>query len=133
MKEERTPEDDTKMIAYAFGSQYHWALSPKWTSINEQRGEWLISHVFAVLGNGEKALSHAQTCLELTEKNKYTGFDRAYAYEAMARAFAATKDDEQAKVYYQKAVTAGNEIPGEEDKKFFISDLNAPPWYGIKE
>lgn len=133
VKEERTPEDDFKMITYAYGSQYHWSISPKWMPINEQRGEWLLSHVFAVLGNGEKALKHAQTCLALTEKNKYTGFDRAYAFEAMARAFAAIEDGEQAKVYFEKAEIAGNDISGEEDKKLFFSDLNAPPWYGVKE
>ncbi len=130
-KEERKPEEDSKMIAMAFGSQYHWYKSPNWQPVNAQRGEWIISHVFAVLGKGKEALNHAESCMKMTEEQNLTGFDLAYAYEAMARAHAANQNIDQSKEFYQKATLAGNEITGE-DRKLFLADLTSEPWFGLK-
>ena len=132
-KQDRTPQDDTRMVFFAHASLYHWLLSPEFKPVNEQRGEWLISRVYAVLGKGELALEHAEKCLALTEEHGFVDFDRAYAYEAMARAYAALGNKEQAKKYYDLAVQAGKEIKNEEDKKYFASDLSNPPWFDMIE
>ena len=67
-KKERSGQDDLRMVMFAKASLYHWKKSPKFQHINEQRGEWMISRVFAVLGKGEKALSHAEKTMVLTKK-----------------------------------------------------------------
>ena len=66
-KKERSEQDVLRMIMFAKASLYHWKHSPNFQPINEQRGEWMISRVFAVLGKGETALSHAEKTIELTE------------------------------------------------------------------
>ena len=122
-KEDRNGQDNHRMMAFAFASHYHWYRSPSWQPENAQRGEWLISHVFAVLGKGEKALEHAEKCLELTEEHKFEDFDLAYAFEAMARAYKILDDKAKHQEYYQLAEEAGNKIVQEQDRKIFFDDL----------
>ena len=88
-REDRNNQDNTRMVNFAKISLYHWQKSPKYKPINEQRGTWLISHVYAVMGDGRSALDYAQETWRLTEKYKFKDFDLAYAFEAMARAHAA--------------------------------------------
>jgi tetratricopeptide (TPR) repeat protein len=129
-KENRTTEDNDKMIHAAHASYYHWSVIGE--PINFQRGEWLISHVYAVLNIPEPALYHARKCMELTEEYKFVDFDLAYAYEALARAYAAAGNLSEAKKYIQLAQEAGEKIKQEEDRKLFMSDFAAEPWYGVK-
>lgn len=129
-KENRTAEDNDKIIHAAHASHYHWSIIGE--PINFQRGEWLISHVYAVLNRPEPALYHAKKCMELTEEHKYVDFDLAYAYEAMARAYAAAGNVSEAKKYIQLTQEAGEKIKKEEDRKLFMSDFAAEPWYGVK-
>lgn len=129
-KESRTVEDGDKMVHAAHASCYHWGEIGE--PINKQRGEWLISHVYAVLKRPDPALFHAQKCLKLTEKHKFVDFDLAYAYEAMARALAASGNAPEGKKYHTQAQEAGDKIKNEEDKKIFLADFAAQPWYGVK-
>lgn len=130
-KSDRNPQDDARMVYFAHASLYHWLLSPEFKPVNEQRGEWLISHVYAVLGKGDQALEHAEKCLALTEEHGFVDFDRAYAYEAMARAYSLLKDKENGQKYYSLAKKAGEKIDKEEDRKIFQDDLAAEPWFGM--
>ena len=57
-KDDRTEQDDVRMVNYAHASLYHWKLSPQFEPVNEQRGEWIISRVYAVLSKGDEALNH---------------------------------------------------------------------------
>ena len=87
-KEDRNEKDDARMINFAHASLYHWRKSHKYKPINEQRGQWMLSHVYAVLGKSEEALSYAEE--------------------------------------------TGSLISNEDDKKYFISDLESAPWFGFK-
>jgi hypothetical protein len=130
MKKDRTEDDDQTMIHAAHASLYHWSLVG--TEINLQRGEWMVSHVYAVLNRPEPALYHAKRCLAITEKHRFVDFDLAYAYEAMARAQACAGNADEAKKYIKLAAEAGVKIKEEEDKKIFMGDFAAEPWYGMK-
>ena len=79
------------MINFAKASLYHWRKSHKYKPINEQRGQWMLSHVYAVLGNKNECVK-----------------------------------------YLEKAQETGSLISNEEDKKYFISDLESAPWFGYK-
>ena len=46
------------MVMFAKASLLHWKLSPNFQPVNEQRGEWMISHVYSVLGKGKKELNY---------------------------------------------------------------------------
>jgi hypothetical protein len=51
------------------------------------------------------------------------GFDRAYAYEAMARALELA-DDPAAAEWRARAVQAGTEIADPQDREIFEADFN---------
>jgi len=130
-KGNRTDEDDRKMLHAAHGSYYHWINVGK--PINFQRGEWLVSHVYAVLNRAEPALYHALECLKITEENYLEDFDLAYSYEALARAYAVSGDTPNFKKFLKLAQKAGERIKETENKKLFMSDLESGPWFGMKE
>jgi hypothetical protein len=129
-KEPRSAEENEEMIHAAHASYYHWSKIGE--PVNLQRGEWLISHVYAVLDRKEPAIHHAMKCLSLTEEYKLVDFDLAYAYEAMARAHAAAGNVTEAKKYSNLASKAGDKIKSEEDRKLFFADLETGPWYGLE-
>ena len=126
---DRSAADDARMVDAAHASQYHWRElgGPPAT-----RGDWLVSHVYAVLGRPEPALHHARRCLE--EAGAEPGvadFDHAYAAEAMARALACAGDLGQAAGWHSRATAAGATIADDEDRKLFTEDLATGPWFGL--
>lgn len=131
-KSERTQEEDELMVYTAYASGYHWLEAG--TELHHQRAEWLIAHVYAELGLMEAALRHAERCLELTQE--FSGlmkdFDRAYAYEGMARASALAGNREEALKYIELAQENGQAISGEEDRKIFMDDFKGGKWIGMK-
>lgn len=129
-KKDRTKQEEETMIHAAYASCFHWGKVG--TAVNLQRGEWLISHVYAVLNRPEPALHHAKLCLELTKENNLVDFDLAYAYESMARAFASSGKKPESQQYIKLAKEAGEKIKNKEDKDLFMSDFAAGPWYNMK-
>lgn len=122
-KTERSMEDAERMVIAAFASAYHWLHAG--TPLNRQRGEWLISHVLSLTGQGAAAMLHARRCLEQTQAypDLMQDFDLAYSAEAMARALALDGSPEAA-YYRQLAEQAGRAIQGAEDQQIFWSDFN---------
>ena len=116
-KTDRTPAEEVEIECAAFASLYHWLQAG--TGVHHQRGEWLIAHVYTILGEAESALKFANRCLELTEayKNQMEDFDIAYAYEGMARANALSGNRQVAEKFLGMAKSAGEEISDAESKK----------------
>jgi hypothetical protein len=129
-KKDRTAQENETMINAAHASCYHW--SKVGTAINQQRGDWLISHVYAVLNRPEPAVHHAKLCLDLTQEKNFVDFDLAYAYEGMARAYACSGEKTESQKYIKLATEAGEKIKNKEDKEIFTSDFEAEPWYKMK-
>jgi hypothetical protein len=129
-KRKRTVEEDERMLLAAYASLFHWSFVG--TALNLQRGHWLISHVYAILNRAEPALYHAKKCRKLTKDNNFLDFDVAYAYEAMARAYALSGGSFEYKKYIQRAKEAGEKIKNKEDRELFFKDLESGPWYGMK-
>ena len=132
-REDRTDNDNQRMITFAKGSLYHWQRSPNCRPVNHQRGEWLISHVYAVLNRGKEALFHAEICMDITMNESLIDFDLAYAYECKARAYAALDSPQKMNKCYSNAKASGGKIKKNKDKKLFFSDLYSEPWYDIKK
>lgn len=128
-KPDRTKKDNQLMVHLAHASYYHWLQIGQ--PINEQRGEWMLSRVYTVLGDKVKALQHAKRCLELTDEHNFDDFDLAYAYEAMARALALNGSAEDCKRFKQLANDAAKQIKKKEDRELFLSDLSGNPWFGF--
>jgi hypothetical protein len=88
-----------------------------------ERGEWQISRVYSVLKRGEPALYHAQRCLEICKENAIGDFDLAFAYEALARAYAAAGLRAQCEANLKLAREKGQQIEKEEDRNYFLGEL----------
>jgi hypothetical protein len=122
-QETRSEAEDREMVHAAHASLYHWLQCG--TPVNEQRGEWLVSHVYAVIGDGPSALRHAHRCWDITEQEALEGFDRAYGCEAMYRAHGVVGDDAVASDWYARATQVATEIADTEDRALFLDDLES--------
>lgn len=122
-KKDRTEEDNINMIHTTHASRFHWGKVG--TPLNLAVGEWQISRVYSLLGMPESALYHAKLSLELCLKNDIKDFNLAFGYEAVARAYMVSKDEEQMKKYWTLAKEASENIEKEEDKKYFLSELDS--------
>ncbi len=126
-KPERTFEENEVMLNLAHASLMHWSIIGE--PINMQRGEWMVAHVYTILGRKEPALHHAQNCLNITEKFGFDDFDLAFAYEQYARALA-LNDDDRWEEYYDLAKGAGELIQEKGDREYFLKVLDEGPWFG---
>jgi len=128
-KVDRTAEETLEMIDSAHASNFHWRKVG--TALNQARGHYLISRAYALAGLGAEALRHAELCWQLTGEHRLKGFDLAYACEAVARAQAASGNHAEARTWLDQARDCGMQIPEEEDRKLFFSDLQRAPWFGL--
>jgi hypothetical protein len=125
-KENKTQEDINDMIGYALSSLLHWKLYSGGTAVNVQRGEYMVAKAYAIAGNKNEALAHAEKCLELTEKNSggMKDFDFAFANEVMALAEKINGNNDGFLKYRSIAEKLGNEIKNEEDRRFYFEVFN---------
>ena len=126
-KKDRTEEEIDEMIHSAHASRYHWGQIGK--PIHFERGEWQISRVYSVLNKAEPALHHAKRCLDICTNNDIGDFDIAFAYEAMARAYSVAGNNDKKEKYLKLAKDASDKIEKEDDKKYFLSELESIKWY----
>jgi hypothetical protein len=131
-KSARTADEDAEMVDASHASLFHWRYAG--AGLHQQRGEWLISHVYALLGMGDNALRHAERCLALTATHQaeMEDFDLAYAYLGMARAHALLGHTAGAQEYLTLAEAAGKVIVDDEDREIFTTDLVSGNWYGLR-
>ncbi len=131
-KKNRTRMEDVRMLDFAHASLAHWRAAGG--AVRHQRGEWLVSRVHAVLGEGAAALKHAQLCFQLLEDNKseMDDSDIAYAYEAIARAYAVNGEKQEARKYIELAKKAGEAIQNNRDRDIFFLEFNGGDWNGAK-
>jgi hypothetical protein len=122
-KGDRTEDDDLKMIHAAHASRHHWGEIGE--PLQFERGEWQISRVYSVLGRSEPALFHAEKCLKICEENGIADFDIAFAYEAMARAYALAGDEANLGKYLAMAKKAADNIEDKGNKDYFLGELKS--------
>ena len=124
-RKRRTRVEVDTMIHMAHASRYHWGVvgGPKELAI----GEWQISRVYAVLDRPEPSLYHAQRCLEICEASGIGDFPLAYAYEALARAFAIGGKSRLRTACLKLGKAAGVKITEEEERSAFFKDLRTVP------
>jgi DNA-binding transcriptional MerR regulator len=123
--EDRTPEQDDRMLHMAHASRFHWEQVG--TPANLARGEWLCSRVYAVLGRAEPSLHHARRVLALCEQQGIADWDLAFAHEAIARAQAVAGDEAATDAALSSARVAAEQIADPEDRALLESDLETIP------
>lgn len=83
-KPDRTEADTEAMVLCALASLWHWTQRLDCTDRNLSIGHWQVSRAYALAGQGENAMRHAQRALALAEGSPPFYF--GYAHEAIARA-----------------------------------------------
>ena len=127
-----TAGEEDELILVANTSLYHWKQVGG--AVQSQRGYWLLSRVYVVLGRVQDALDQAHKCHSITESysKEMVDFDLAFDQEALARAYALAGEIELAREHLKSAEELGQAIQDKEDQKIFQGDLNSGDWYGIR-
>ncbi len=120
-KENRTAEEDILMIHTAHASLYHWYQFGQ--AKNLSIGEWQVSRVYAELKMGQSALKHGLANIDLCLKHDISGFELAYAYESVARAYKVLGDSSKMSEILEKGYAEAENITNAEEKDYLISDL----------
>jgi DNA-binding transcriptional MerR regulator len=122
-KPDRTPEENDEMLHCTHASAYHWMQVG--TAANRARSEWQVSRVYAILGEPERSLHHAERCLELVEGSpaEMEEFDLPAAYEALARANLVAGNRGEAARYAALGRDLTAKIADEDDRKIMEADF----------
>lgn len=127
-RSDRSPAALELMMHAAHASHRLWldVGSP----INEQRGFYVLSRVYAEAGDGVRALYYAKKCRELSDvlEDALRDFDKAYVLEAEARANAIAGNMDAASTYFVLAMAEGQNIERDKDREIFEQDLRAGNW-----
>jgi len=123
---DRTPEQDERMIHAAHGSRLHWEAAG--TTENMAVGDWLCSRVYAVLGRPEPALYHARWCRSRAESAHLPAWVLAEAHEALARSHAVAGDVDDARHHAEEARAIADTIEDDEDREVVLRDLATLPF-----
>jgi hypothetical protein len=124
-RDNRSREADDRMLNAAHASRYLWGEVGK--PLNRVCGEWQLSRVYSLLGRAEPAVHHAGRCLAECSEYAITGFDLAYAHEAMARARAVAGDREASDEHRRAAERHAESIDAAEDRALLLADLATLP------
>lgn len=122
-KKDKTPKDIEEMISLAFESKDNW-IKAGGTILNEVRSDWMISHVYSLTNNGEKALEYAILCYDKTVKNDINDFDLVFAYEAMAFAHKVLGNAEKSNEYLKQGYESIEQVEKQGDKDYCKSQLD---------
>jgi hypothetical protein len=120
-KKNRTRQDELAMIHMAHASRYHWGQVGG--VLEAARGEWQVSRVYSILRMGESALFHARESLRLSEENNIGGFDLAFGYEAVARAYKVL-DRRESDIYKDRAIDEAQKIESREDREYVMEEID---------
>ncbi|MEZ0275226.1 MAG: hypothetical protein ACAH88_10000, partial [Roseimicrobium sp.] len=133
-KPQRTAEEDAKMLAYSHASLAHWRLRTDVVPRNLSIAYWQLSRIYAVLGQGENAMTYARLCWTVSKDlpNDEKAFYGGYANEAMARAGRVLGD---AEMYYismnnLRSIIRGVQDPSQREqleKDMKELEINPPP------
>jgi len=125
--EARTPVQDDEMIDTAHASAWHWRQVG--LPVNQARGHWMCSRVYAVLGRGEAAVHHARRAWDTIEAGGegIEDWDAPAAAEAMARALAVSGDMAGAAGWRRTAEEGLAAVADPEDRKVIEADLATLP------
>jgi len=121
-KKDKSKQDEINMIHTAHASRYHWGQIG--AALEFARGEWQISRVYALLRQGPSALFHGQESLRLCTENNIGGFDLAFGYEAIARAYKVL-DRRDSDIFKDKALEAAQKVEDKGDRDYTLSEINS--------
>jgi hypothetical protein len=132
-KSDRSRTEDREMIGAAHASLNHWLKIG--TFVEEQRGNWLVARTYIAVGLVEPALEFARRTMEITAAHhqELADFDRAFAKELAARAWALAGNLVRAQAHHADAHMLGEAIGNDADRREFFRQFEAGPWFRLKD
>jgi len=120
-KKNRTEAETITMLHKAHASCFLWreANSP----LNNARGEWQVSRVYSLLGEGRLALLHGAYSLALCLEHEIGDFDLAFGYEAVARAYKVLGDEALKEEHKQLGLAACEAIADNDDRDYTLGNF----------
>ena len=130
---ERTRAENEAMIKAAHASLHDWQRIG--TFVEEQRGNLLVARAYIALGLVEPALEFGRRTMEITAKhqNDLPDYDRAYAKELAARAWALAGNLVRARAHHADAQMLGDAIGDNERRREFFRNFEAAPWFRLNQ
>jgi hypothetical protein len=126
-KEKLTDEEKDAMVNSSHASRYHWGVRVEndWdaTPINLGRGDWQLSRVYAVIGDGDRAIHYGKTYLDICKKEGIKDWDLAYAHEALARGYAIKGDKKNKEKYLKLAKDSLADVEDKDTREMIEGDL----------
>lgn len=127
-KPNRSETETSQMVHCVHASLAHWLIGGG--HVEEVRGLWHISRVYAEIGDGELANRYAVQCKNLAEEvsSDLKDFDMVYVVEAEARANAIAGNLDAARKLKQQVLTMAEDVKGKRDREVVLADLSAGNW-----
>ena len=126
-KDKLTDEEKDAMVNSSHASRYHWGVRVEngWDAspINLGRGDWQLSRVYAVIGDGDRAVHYGKTYLDICKKEGIKDWDLAYAYEALARGYAVKGDEKNKEKYLKLAKESLADVEDKDTREMIEGDL----------
>ncbi len=135
-KEDRTQAETEEMINASHASAFHWSqLSGHIDEIRWKqsfpRAHNQLANMYHSAGIAEAAIFHGKRCIETCEQFHIGDFDLAFGYECLAKGYELAGDTEKRNENLKLALGAADGIIKEEDKKFFLSELEKAPGFEL--
>lgn len=122
-KEDRSAEDDQRMLSMCHASIAHWRDRDDCGAQQLSIGYWQLSRVYAVLGKAIPARGYGELCLEAS--NRLGPFYIGFAYEALARAEEVAGDLDACALQLGRARAQLEEIDDEQERQMLAADLDS--------
>ena len=120
-KKDRTDAENITMLHKAHTSCYLWREANK--PLNNARGEWQVSRVYSILGEGNLALLHGKESLKICLENGIGDFDLAFGYEAVARAYKALQNTALQEENKLLGIAACDAIADNDDRDYTLGNF----------
>jgi hypothetical protein len=119
----RTVEQAEQLIALGHASLWHWTQRADCTPKNLSIAHWILSRIYAVLGDAPMAQRYAGSCLRISMEGGVAPLFLAFAYEALARAAMVQRDWQTVGEYLRQADEIAEQVTDPEDRKNLMADL----------
>ncbi len=116
-----TRDEEFQLVQLVHTSNFYWSQFGDKKDI--ARSEWLISRSYAKLEMGESALFHAVRTVEICKMNDIDGYELAFAFEAVTRAYHIIEMPEKVSEYREFAMSAAMRIENEKEKQYTITEI----------
>ncbi|MBM4362397.1 MAG: hypothetical protein FJ104_06930 [Deltaproteobacteria bacterium] len=123
-KAERTPEEETQLLALGHASLWHWTQRADCTDKSLSVGHWMLSRIYSVLREPAGARRYAESCLRMSGRPLVEPFYLAFAHEAVARAAALREDWATVSTSLRAARELAEQVADPANRKLLLDDLS---------